>query len=136
MGRYGLILTLALVLNACGKNYGTPAPSSGPAFFVAGRIDQRLCGEDVCVSQAFTNAGNEAGGGECRLFKRTCWDSLRPPSITGYAAMATGNPPGGEAGRRKSHPRLTRRPSWNRWIRSFPPTKADPRTTAVHPYSL
>jgi len=70
MGRFGIATAVATVLlSACGGTFGTPGPSSGPAFIEAGRISEERCGKDLCVSQVFTNAGNEPGSGECQLIK-------------------------------------------------------------------
>src|SRR4051794_36207198 len=70
-GRFGVATAVAtLLLSACGgRTFGTPGRSSGPAFIEQGRISEERCGKDMCISQAFMNAGNEPGSGECQLIK-------------------------------------------------------------------
>src|SRR5205085_10699634 len=78
MGRFGIATAVATVLlSACGGTFGTPGPSSGPAFIEAGRIRDERCGKDLCASQVFTNAGNEPGSGECHLIKLELLQSHR-----------------------------------------------------------
>ena len=70
MQRVIIGVSLASLLSGCQGQTETdgmtPAPSSGPAFFVKS-FREAGCREDVCVVARLQNMGDRSGSGSCQL---------------------------------------------------------------------